>query len=100
MIKKRIKIQLKKAVSIFMGAALPGIMCTILLSVCLASCKSIPAIPEKDQTGENRQQEQMKENKDTDPGQEKKTQAGKAQHQMMEAQRVRRLSGTVKCLRM
>lgn len=77
MIKKRIKIQLKKAVSIFMGAALPGIMCTILLSVCLAGCKSIPAIPEKDQTGENRQQEQMKESKDTDPGQEKKTQAGK-----------------------
>ena len=61
----------------FMGAALPGIMCTILLSVCLAGCKSIPAIPEKDQAGENQQQEQMKESKDTDPGQEKKTQAGK-----------------------
>ena len=77
MIKKRIKIQLKKAVSMFMGAALPGIMCTILLSVCLAGCKSIPAKPEKDQAGENQQQEQMKESKDTDPGQEKKTQAGK-----------------------
>ena len=60
----------------FMGAALPGIMCTILLSVCLAGCKSIPAKPEKDQTGENLQ-EQMKESEDTDPGQEKKTQAGK-----------------------
>ena len=45
----------------FMGAALPGIMCTILLSVCLAGCKSIPAKPEKDQAGENKQQEQMKE---------------------------------------
>ena len=107
MIKKRIKIQFKKAVSMFMGAALPGIMCTILLSVCLAGCKSIPAIPEKDQAGENQRQEQMKESKDTDPGQEKKLRqekihktVGKAQHKMMEAQRVRRLSGTVKCLRM
>jgi C1A family cysteine protease len=77
LIKKRIKIQFKKAVSMFMGAALPGIMCTILLSVCLAGCKSIPAIPEKDQAGENQQQEQMKESKDTDPSQEKKTQAEK-----------------------
>lgn len=65
MIKKRIKLQLKKAVSMFMGAALPGIMCTALLTASLTGCGSVLTKPEQDQTGESMQKEQVKESGDT-----------------------------------
>lgn len=74
MIKKRIKLQLKKAVSMFMGAALPGIMCMALLTAGLTGCGSILTKTAKDQTRESMQQEQMKERGDHVSGQEKNPQ--------------------------
>lgn len=77
MIKKRIRSQLKKAVSMFMGAALPGIICMAFFAASLTGCRSISIKQAEWQTQETTQQELAEESDAADPGQEKKTQIEK-----------------------
>ena len=60
MIKKRIKMQLKKAVSTFAGTALSGILCAVLLTGCGTLQNGEMPLPAESETSRSNDQTEEK----------------------------------------
>lgn len=75
MIKKRIKMQLKKAVSTFAGTALSGILCAVLLTGCGTLQNGEMPLPAESETSRsNDQTEEKTKGEDAEDGEVQKRQ--------------------------